>query len=707
MGEKIKSRHLDRGAIVYVRQSSPGQVRNNLESQRLQYGMKNRIAELGWGAKSIHVIDDDLGITANGEAQREGFERLIGGVACGNVGLVAAHEVSRLARNSADWQRLLEYCRQTDTLVMDHETVYDVRVPNDRLLLGIKGNISSYELDIIRARAHDAMHEKAQRGELVLGVPTGYIKTPDQRIEITPDLQVREAVDLVFAKFLELGSAWRVVHWFRESELLLPATHYSPDGQRVQWKPARSGRVLKFLNNPVYAGIYAHGRSKAGKGKRINMTQPVRSPLRDPQDRPVLIRNHHEGYIDIETFERIRRMLDNNSQQFAGQRGAGGAARNGPGLLSGLLRCARCGRLMQVQYESRSGRTKYSCFTGEGGALPRCRFYFSGPDPDELITRAVLQVMTPLTVEAAERAFLEHDAAENEREKAMARTCERARYEAERAQRQYDAIEPENRLVAASLEKRWNQALERQREAEDRWADIRSELKREKRSREDFLALAAAFPDIWRAPATDIVLKKRIVRALIEEVSTEEVPPHDILLRVHWRGGNHTEYRFRRILRGENRRQHPPETVDAIKQLLAICDDRLIAKYLSQNRVPRMGGATDWSAEHVRGARKKRGIPPHDPSARRRMGLMTLKEAAAFMGISPDGLQSLASRGEIPHEHPLATGPYIFRITDIEGQNGDRLRTLVRGRLKRKSVKPLENGGLFDNTEIRGNIRKI
>lgn len=697
MNEKIKTEHLARAAIVYVRQSSPDQVRNNRESQRLQYAMKTRIADLGWTAKTIRVIDDDLGITANGEAHRKGFEQMIGQVACGHIGLVAAREVSRLARNSSDWQRLIEYCRQNDTLVLDHETVYDVRVPNDRLLLGIKGNISSYELDILRARAHEAMRAKARRGELVIGVPVGYVKTPDMRIEMTPDLQVREAVARVFAKFLELGTACKVVQWHRREGLSLPATPYSHDGRRVEWKPAVLGRVLKILSNPVYAGVYVFGRHGKGKRRRANMAGPAQVTYRDPKKWPIVIHDHHEGYIDRGAFERIHAMLDNNAQKFAGQRGAGGAARNGQGLLSGLLRCARCGRLLQVLYRSKDNVPKYVCFSGDG-ARPTCRFFFSGTAPDEIITHAVLQVLSPLTVETAERAFQEHDASEDEREKAVKREYERARYEAERAFRQYDAIEPENRLVAATLEKRWNRALEQQRDAEERLAEIRAVVKRDKRSREDFLAMAAAFPDVWNDPSTDIALKKRIVRALIEEVATEEVSPTEVVLRVHWRGGNHTEHPFRRRKMGENGKQHLPEAVEAIKRLHALCGDGLIAKYLSQNRVPRARGGTDWTSANVSSARRKRGLPKYDKDERRRQGFMTLCEAASYLKISPDGLLALAERGEVAHDHPLPIGPYIFRRTDLEGQNGDRLRALVRSRLKRKSAKTPSDGGLFDRT---------
>lgn len=692
MTDAIAATHLKRSAIVYVRQSSMGQVRTHLESQRLQYAMQSKLSQLGWTESSIDVIDEDLGVTANGTADRKGFEHMLARVVLGGVGIIAAREITRFARNSADWQQLIERCRQADTLLLDHETVYDVRRPGDRLMLGIKGSFSGYELDMLRARSQDALWAKARRGELYSCIPVGYVLVGDTHLEMTPDERVREALALVFSKFLELGSGLRVLRWFEAGGVPLPSM--SPDGSVLSWKPARLSRIMRFLTNPIYAGAYVYGRRgvKKGGGARAGS----RDAIRDPALWDVFIPEHHAGYIDFETFEKIRLMLRSNKQGFAAERGAGGAAKEGAGLFSGLMRCGRCGRLMRVSYHSKNRCARYACYRGDGEGVPRCAFNFSGEQPDELLSAAVADVLTPLAVEASALAFVEEQSEVDGRELALARAVEQARYEAERARRQYDAIEPENRLVAATLERRWNDALQAEAEAAARLGEYRGGVRRTRRSREEFMALAAVFPDLWNSPETDVVLKKRIIRVLIEEIVVEEsADQREINLRVHWKGGAHSEYRFVRHRTGYSRLSHPEAVVRAILELTAMCDDRMIAKYVNENGFRRRDGAM-WTAAMVGQVRHYRRVLRHDPAKREREGLLTLNEAAKFLGVSHDALQALATRGEVPHRHPLPVGPYIFRKSDLSGQHGDHLRSIVRSRTKRNSSKPLENGGLFD-----------
>ena len=692
MTDAIAPGHLTRSAIVYVRQSSMGQVRTHLESQRLQYAMKTKIAGLGWTDSNIEVIDDDLGVTANGTAERKGFEHMLARVVLGGVGIIAAREISRFARNSADWQQLIERCRQADTLLLDHETVYDVRRPNDRLMLGIKGSISGYELDLLRVRSRDALWEKARRGELYTCVPVGYVLVADDHLEMTPDERVREALALVFSKFLELGSALRVLRWFEASGLPLPSM--SPDGSTLTWGAARLNRVMRFLTNPIYAGAYVYGRR--GVRKSGDARAGSRDSIRDPAQWEVFIREHHAGYIDFPTFEKIRLMLRNNKQGYAATRGAGGAAKEGAGLFSGLMRCGRCGRLMRVSYHSKNRCAKYACYRGDGEGAPRCAFNFSGEQPDQLLSAAVAEVLTPWAVEAAERAFVEEQSEVDGREQALARALEQARYEAERARRQYDNSEPENRLVTSTLERRWNLALQQEAEATARLTEHRGATRRQRRGREEFMAMAAGFPELWNSPETDVVLKKRIIRVLIEEIAVEEsADQREINLRVHWKGGAHTEYRFVRHRTGFSRLSHPVEVVRAILELTEMCDDRMIAKYLNENGFRRRNGAM-WTSDMVGQVRHYRRVLRYDPAKRERDGLLTLNEGAKFLGVSHDALQALAARGEVAHRHPLPVGPYIFRRADLAGQHGDRLRAIVRSRTKRNSLKVPENGRLFD-----------
>lgn len=692
MSERIANTHLERGAIVYVRQSSMTQVRNNHESRRLQYAMKGKLLELGWHESRIEVIDDDLGVTASGAQHRSGFEQLTGKVAMGQVGIVAARELSRFARNSADWQRLLELCRQSDTMLLDHETVYDIRRPNDCLLLGIKSNISSYELELFRARGLAAIRARAERGEHIRQLPVGYIKARDGRVEKTPDARVREAVELVYAKFWELGSACKVTRWFQEAGLPLPVQYHGGD---VQWRPVRKGRVMSFFTNPCYAGVYAFGRKHRVRHVHNGRTYESWRIQRDPRQWMVCLERHHEGYITPAEFKKINRMLNENKQRYAATRGAGGAAKNGLGLFSGLLRCGRCGRLLSIYYSSRNECMRYCGERGAGSGGPACRFYLNGAHVDPLLEDAVLSALSPSAVAAAEEAWRQYGEKVDGRERALKREHEQAAYEAERARRQYDAIEPENRMVAAELERRWNQTLAHAAEAKTRLDEYRQGVSHEQRTHDDFMALAASFPEVWRSPKTDRSLKKRIVRTLIEEVAVSETPGSDeIVLRVHWRGGSHSEHRF---FRRTQRHLHIPANIqEAILELSRLCDDQMIAKYLTENGSVN-GRGQPWTGKRVAQARRERRILGYDPARRERDGLLTLTEAARFLGVSPDGLQSSAKRGEVAHKHPLPIGPYVFRRCDLEGQHGDRIRKIVRMRRKVKSSANDSPGRLFDS----------
>ena len=692
MNERISSTHLERCAIVYVRQSSMTQLRNNHESRRMQYAMKGKLVDLGWPESRIEVIDDDLGITASGAKHRSGFEQLTGKVAMGQVGIVAARELSRFARNSADWQRLLELCRLSDTMLLDHEAVYDIRRPNDCLLLGIKSNISSYELELFRARGLAAIRERAARGVHIRALPVGFIKTRDHRVEKTPDTRVREAIELVFAKFRELGSACKVTAWFQEAGLLLPVQYH---GREVQWMPVRKGRVMHFFTNPCYAGVYAFGRKHVVRKVLNGRTYESWRISRNPKEWAVCIEKHHEGYITLAEFKKIGHMLNDNKQRHAAARGAGGAAKNGLGLFSGLLRCGRCGRLLNIYYSSRSDSMRYSCYRGEGSGAPPCGFHLNGDQVDPLLEEAVLSALAPSAVAAAEQAWCQYGEKVDGRERALKRECEQATYEAERARRQYDAIEPENRMVAAELERRWNQTLTHAAEAKARLDEYRQSVSHEQRTHDDFMALAASFTAVWRSPGTELSLKKRIVRTIIEEVAVAETPGTDeICLRVHWRGGSHSEHRF---FRRSKKHTHIPENIqEALYELSRMCDDQMIAKYFTENGSVN-GRSQPWTGERVAQARRERRILGYNPVRREEEGLLTLNEAARFVGVSHDALQALAKRGEVAHKHPLPIGPYIFRRADLEGQHGDRIRKIVQMRRKVKSSVSDEQGRLFDS----------
>ena len=544
MSEKIKPEHLARKAVLYIRQSSAFQVAHNQESCRLQYAMTQRIRDLGW--QEVSVIDDDLGRSASGEVERRGFQKMVAEVCLGQVGVVAAREVSRFARNSRDWQQLIEVCRMVDTLLMDQEVIYDSRNGNDRLLLGLKGSLNEYELDLLRQRSQEARRQKASRGELVVAAPIGYVKTADQRLEKDPDRRVQEAIHLIFRKFFELGTVRQTMLWLVEQGLDLPVAQHHATGRKTVWKRPCYGGVLNILRDPVYAGAYRYGRTavttaiQEGRLRKRTVRKPFKSWS-------VLIPGRHEGYITWDQFEQVSQMITHNSQRCFSS--GPGAAKKGLGLLAGLMRCRKCGRKLMVSYTGQEhDKVRYLCRRGaldQGEA--KC-ISFGGTAVDEALAREVLRVLEPAAVEAAAQAAQQQTEKEDEVLRVLSLELQAARYEAERAQRQYDLADPENRLVTGELERRWNTTLGRVREIEDRLEEARSRRNRMDTPRQELFGdLKTDLRTVWEDSKTDMRLKKRIVRTLIEEVIADvDSIAGEVILVIHWKGGVHTEVRLRR-----------------------------------------------------------------------------------------------------------------------------------------------------------------
>lgn len=681
MSDKIQSQHRERKAILYVRQSSSFQVQHNEESRKLQYAMQQRLHSLGW--EQVEVIDEDLGRSAAGGVVRNGFERMVADVCLGKVGAVAAREVSRFARNSRDWQKLVEVCRVVDTLLIDQETVYAPRQSNDRLLLGLKGSLNEYELDLLRQRSVEARYEKAKRGELIVAAPVGYLKTGtsragDLRLEKDPNARVREAIELAFSKCFELGSVRQALMWWIEQGLQLPVRN---DQGELSWKRPTYAMLYQIVTNPVYGGAYVYGRTE--HKTHYQDGELARTSRRKPPDEWIaLIPDHHEGYVAWDDFQRLQEMIaSNNLHQ------GKGAARKGSALLGGLLHCRRCARKLVVSYTGTNhAAPRYCCHRGylDNGEA-KC-ISFGGVPVDRAVTEQIFRVLSPAAIEAAVLAHQQQSQQRDEVLRALERDLESARYEAARAQRQFDAADPEHRLVTAELERRWNLALERVAEVESRISRHQQQsVLDEDVQADEFARLAEDVEAVWNDPAADIRLKKRIVRTLIEDIIADlDRDASEVVLTIHWVGGVHTELRIPRRRRG-SATATPSSTVDAIRVLARICTDDVIAGFLNRNGLV-TGRGNRWTRERITSMRQYHKIACYDRQTQQDEGWMNLTDAAKFLGVSNRTLRLAIERGDIKGEHPLPDGPWVINRGQLETRRAQSVARQAKSRQDNPAV---------------------
>ena len=674
MNDKIQPTHLERAAYVYIRQSTLNQVKNHLESQRRQYELRDRAAQLGFG--KVIVIDEDLGVSGSGSRERLGFGRLLSAVCEGQVGAVLALEASRLARNNRDWHHLIDLCVITDTLVIDGDGIYDPRQLNDRLVLGLKGTMSEFELGLLRQRAQEALRQKIQRGEVLTHVPVGFVRTEDNRVEMSPDLQVQEAIRGVFAQFQRLGSVRQVLLWYRQEKILLCAHRYVNGKAVIVWEPATYSRILKILKNPIYAGTFAYGKTCSRSQMVQDRARKTRGHELPIEKWSVLIHGHHPGYITWEDYTSNQKRMSGNLTKHHSS--APGAAKGGAALLSGLLRCGRCGRKLHVGYVGKGGLvSRYLCrATNYSEGTQPCTS-FGGLRVDEAVVEAVLEALQPLGIEASMQAVARADEAQGHKRKMLDLSLQRASYEVNRARSQYDAVDPQNRLVAAALEARWNEALAQVSDLEKQVGELEArsmELSGEQRKQ--LISLGADLKAAWQHPAAPIQLKKHILRTVLNEIVVEtDSDPTTISLRLHWVGGAHTMLKVERNRPGRHRHTTDKKVVDVVKELAEVCDDRSIASILNQLGY-RTGVGNRWTEARVKGLRDYRHISVFDGKAER--AWITLNQAAEELKVSSSFVRKLIARGSLPAKQVVMHAPVCIKRTDLELPHVQRAVQAVR-----------------------------
>lgn len=663
MNPKITPEHLGRGAIVYVRQSTVGQVLEHTESQLRQYALADSARQLGF--VPVSVIDDDLGRSGSGLVERPGFQKLVAAVCGGSVGAVFCIEASRLARNGRDWHHLIDLCALVNTLVIDHDGVYDARLINDRLLLGLKGTMSEYELSLLRQRGLAARDAKASRGELRFALPPGFCWDESGRIEIDPDERICEAIRLLFRKFHELGSARQVFIWALQAAVKLPVLRQSSAGSRIQWREPAYHTVVQVLKHPMYAGVYVFGRTTQRIqviDGRVRKSMGHQKPI---EAWKVLIRDHHPGYISWEQFEANQRMLSENAHMQ--QRMARKSARGGRALLTGLVRCGRCGRMMRVFYGMRSGHAhRYQCRGDIQGQCKGMCVGVGGVRVDRAVATRILEVVAGHAVEAAIRANEQAAQADADVRKSLERELEQARYEASLAARRHAAVDPDKRLVARELEARWNTALYRVAEIESRMAQLDdAATTRPKIDQAALLALAHDLPAAWNAPSATMRTKQRLTRILIQEVVIDQKDDvKEAVVTIHWTGGRHTEIRVSRVRSGRYPEDRHPSPVEVIRNLGGQWPDRELAVTMNRMRC-RLADGTTWTTVRVRQLRERMGIAPFDPTQLREETI-SVDETARRLQICVGSVLRLIRGGIIPAKQLMPSAPWQVPVAALD-----------------------------------------
>ena len=662
---KITAQHLARQAIVYLRQSSAAQVEHNRESTERQYALAAKARELGWPEDRILVIDEDLGLSGSGSVARSGFARLTAEVALARVGLVLGLEVSRLARNNADWHRLIDLAGLTDTLIGDGDGIYHPALFNDRLLLGLKGTMSEAELHVLRARLNGGIRNKAARGELRRGLPTGFVwGDADGEVLLHPDEAVVTAIRTIFDRFAEMGSARRVWLWLRDRGLRLPLQMHAH--AEIRWVDASYHAVHQVLANPVYAGAYVYGKTRTQVTLDAAGVRKKRIRQLPREEWQVLIKEYHAGYIDWPTYEANQRRITKNTRP--GPHKVGGAVREGSALLQGLASCGHCGRRLRTHYTGRTSSPGYHC-SGEHLVEGRGSYCLNigAVQIDTAVARAFIAALEPVriaaTLAAAEQLEVDREASL----KHWRLGVERAQYAADLAERRYRAVDPDNRLVARGLEKAWEESLGALQAAKAELCRREQErphvLSGEERSR--IAMLGADLADVWNAATTTPRDRKELLGTLIEEVILKvERDKSAAHLTLRWKGGALTDIDVALPVKRQAAVRTDEDTVALVRRLAEHYPDAVIAGILNRQG-HRTARGLRFQGNRVANLRTHWKIPCFAPKEGAEQGdLLTIKAAAAQLGVATSTIHRLLNDGIIAGEQITPGAPWRIRLTD-------------------------------------------
>jgi DNA invertase Pin-like site-specific DNA recombinase len=657
--QKVTARHLKRNAYLYIRQSTLRQVFENTESTDRQYALRQRAVALGWPQEQIIVIDCDQGQSGASTAGRDGFQRLVADVGMARAGIVMGLEVSRLARNSSDWHRLLEICALSDTLILDEDGVYDPAYFNDRLLLGLKGTMSEAELHVLRARLRGGIINKARRGELEVPLPIGFRYDQNTRVILDPDKQVQQTIRLFFETYRRTGSATATVKAFREQGLKFPRrARTGPAKGEIIWAELEHSRTLWILHNPRFAGAFFFGRSRQRKGGGAGGF--IRLPR---EEWTALTPDAHPGYISWEEFEENQRRLRENAQALGLDRKKS-PPREGPALVQGLIICGVCGDRMTVRYNSRNGARlpTYACQRrGIARGEPICQS-IPGQNIDNAVSKLLLEAVNPMALEVTLTVQQELQTRADQADKIRAQHVERARYEADLARRRFMQVDPENRLVADELEAEWNKKLralsEAQKEYEHRREQAQALLSEEQRAR--VLALATDLPKLWHEPTTPDRERKRMVRLLIEDITLRKTKT-TVTAQVRFRAGATTTLTLPPALSAWQLRQTNPEVVTLIDELLDKHTDKEIAAILNQRGFQTGTGKrfSFWTVWRLRTAYRLRSLH----TRLRARGMLDQSELARRLGVKPLTVRIWRSAGLLRAHVYNEKGQYLYEPT--------------------------------------------